>query len=113
MSGGTVTITGYTGSMIDVEIPSTIDGLSVTRIGEDAFKNALIRSVTIPSSVREIDWFAFSGCTCLESVTIPSSVLTINYGAFDYCPKSMKVYCEKGSYAEAYAKSWGMITEAT
>ena len=111
-SGGSVTITGYTGTDIDIEIPSNIDGLPVTKIGEEAFKNALVRSVTIPSSVREIDWFAFSGCTCLESITIPSSVLTINYGAFDYCPKAMKVYCEKGSYAEAYALSWGMSTVA-
>lgn len=111
-SGGSVTIMGYTGTDIDVEIPSNIDGLPVTKIGEEAFKNALVRSVTIPSSVREIDWFAFSGCTCLESITIPSSVLTINYGAFDYCPKAMKVYCEKGSYAEAYALSWGMSTVA-
>lgn len=111
-SGGSVTIMGYTGTDIDIEIPSNIDGLPVTKIGEEAFKNALVRSVTIPSSVREIDWFAFSGCTCLESITIPSSVLTINYGAFDYCPKAMKVYCEKGSYAEAYALSWGMSTVA-
>ena len=105
---GQVTITGYNGTDIDVEIPSNIDGLPVTAIGEEAFKNAMIRSVVIPSSVRSIDWFAFSGCTCLESVTIPSSVLTISYGAFDYCPKTMKVNCAKGSYAEAYAKSWGM-----
>ena len=111
-SGGSVTIMGYTGTDIDIEIPSNIDGLPVTKIGEEAFKNALVRSVTIPSSVREIDWFAFSGCTCLESITIPSSVLTINYGAFDYCPKAMKVYYEKGSYAEAYALSWGMSTVA-
>ncbi len=110
--GGQVTITGYNGTNIDVEIPSNIDGLPVTSIDEEAFKNALIRSVVIPSSVRSIDWFAFSGCTCLESVTLPSSVLSIGYGAFDYCPKSMKVLCDKGSYAEAYALSWGMNTVA-
>lgn len=106
--GGQVRITGYNGTDIDVEIPSNIDGLPVTSIGEEAFKNALIRSVVIPSSVRSIDWFAFSGCTCLESVTLPSSVLSVGYGAFDHCPKSMEVVCDKGSYAEAYALSWGM-----
>ena len=106
--GGQVTIAGYNGTDIDVEIPSNIDGLPVTSIGEEAFKNAHIRSVVIPSSVRSIDWFAFSGCTCLEGVTLPSSVLSIGYGAFDHCPKSMEVVCDKGSYAEAYALSWGM-----
>lgn len=107
-SGGQVTIIGYNGTDIDVAIPSNIDGFPVTNIGEGAFKNALIRSVVIPSSVRNIDWFAFSGCTCLESITIPSSVLSVGYGAFDYCPKSVKVICDKGSYAESYALSWGM-----
>ncbi len=108
---GKVTITGYTGKSLDVVIPSNIDGFPVTNIGEGAFQNAYVRSVTIPSSVRHIDWFAFSGCTCLESITIPSSVLSIEYGAFDYCPKTLTVKCDNGSYAEAYAKSWGMRTE--
>ncbi len=35
--GTTVEITGYSGSGGDVEIPSTIDGLPVTMIGEGAF----------------------------------------------------------------------------
>ena len=105
---GGLTITGYQGTDIDVTIPSSIDGYPVTEIGEGAFKNLLIRSISIPSSVRSIDWFAFSGCTCLEIITSPSSVLSIGYGAFDYCPDSMTVTCSKGSYAEAFALSWGM-----
>lgn len=111
LENGQIIITGYKGKELDVKIPSQIDGFPVGVIGEGAFQNAYIRSVVIPSSVRLIDWFAFSGCTCLESITIPSSVLSIEYGAFDYCPKTMTVKCEKTSYAEAYAKSWGMRTE--
>lgn len=111
LDNGQVTITGYTGKSLDVEIPSNIEGFPVTDIGEGAFQNTYVRSVVVPSSVRRIDWFAFSGCTCLESITLPSSVLSIEYGAFDYCPKTMTVKCEKGSYAEAYAKSWGIKTE--
>ena len=111
LENGQITITAYKGKELDVEIPSQIDGFPVTVIGEGSFQNAYVRSVVIPSSVRKIDWFAFSGCTCLESISIPSSVLSIEYGAFDYCPKTMTVWCEKDSYAEAYAKSWGMNTE--
>ena len=110
-SDGKVTITGYIGNSLDVVIPSNIDGFPVTDIGEAAFRNAYVRSVVIPSSVRHIGWFTFSGCTCLESITLPSSILSIEYGAFDYCPKSLTVKCDKGSYAEAYAKSWGMRVE--
>ena len=109
---GKVTIIAYTGSAIDVTIPATIDGMPVVAIGEEAFKNTQIRSVTIPSGVKTIDWFAFSACTVLESITIPSSVTSVGYGAFDYCPKSLKIICEKESYIEAYAKSWGMSVDA-
>jgi len=109
---GAVTITAYTGSAIDVIIPQTIDGMPVTAIGEEAFKGLQIRNVVIPSGVKEIDWFAFSTCTVLESVSVPSSVTSVGYGAFDYCPKTLKIICEKNSYIEAYAKSWGMTVSA-
>ena len=109
---GQITITKYTGNAIDVKIPSTIDGSPVVAIGEEAFSGMQIRSVSIPSGVKEIGWFAFSACTVLESVTVPSSVTKVGYGAFDYCPKSLKITCEKGSYIEAYAHSWGMNVSA-
>ena len=108
--GGQITITEFTGNELDVMIPSNIGGFPVVAIGEGAFKGKNVRSVTIPSSVRHIDWFAFNGCFCLESITVPASVTTIEYGAFDYCPSSMAVICPKGSYAEAYAKSRGIKT---
>ncbi len=112
IENGKVTITEYVGKDIDVSIPPTIDGLPVVKIGEEAFKAMQIRSVTVPSGVKEIDWFAFSACTVLECIYIPSSVTLVGYGAFDYCPKSLTVKCEKGSYIEAYAHSWGMKVEA-
>lgn len=105
---GAVTILGYTGSEYDLEIPSTIDGKPVVAIGEDAFRGSRVTSIVIPSSVKTIDWFAFAQCTSLKEITIPFSVTSISYGAFDYCPKNMTVICQKGSYAEAYALSWGM-----
>lgn len=107
-SNGEVTITEYTGNSLDVAIPSFINGNPVTCIGEEAFKGKQIRSVVIPSGVKKIEWFAFSGCTALESITIPSSVMSVGYGAFDYCPKIMTIKCYKDSYIEAYAKSWGI-----
>lgn len=111
-SNGEVTITEYTGSSLDVAIPSFINGNPVTCIGEEAFKGKQIRSVVIPSGVKKIDWFAFSGCTVLEVITIPSSVISVQYAAFDLCPKSLVIKCNKGSYIEAYAKSWGMNVTA-
>ncbi len=108
-----VTISAYKGNDTEIVIPSVIDGLPVTKIGQSAFEGKAVTSVVIPSSVKHIDWFAFSGCTSLESITIPASVISVSYGAFDYCPKNMKIICPKGSYIEAYALSWGIaiITE--
>ncbi|MBE6584346.1 MAG: leucine-rich repeat domain-containing protein [Ruminococcaceae bacterium] len=105
---GKAIITKYTGKETDVTIPASIDGCPVYAIGEEAFKSCYVTSVTLPDSVRTIDWFAFAGCTSLQSVTVPSSVTRVEYGAFDCCPKNMKIYCERGSYMEAYAKSFGL-----
>lgn len=105
---GKAVITKYIGKETDVEIPQMIDNYTVCAIGESAFQNCDVQSVTIPNTVRLIDWFAFAGCTSLKTITIPSSVTRVEYGAFDYCSKSMKIHCEKGSYIEAYALSWGI-----
>lgn len=108
--GGKLTITGYTGNSSQITLPSKIDGKAVTAIGEAAFKEGGYERITIPDGVKEIGWFAFSGCTRLCEISIPSSVTSIGYGAFDLCPESIIIKCKKGSYAEAYAKSWGFLT---
>jgi hypothetical protein len=81
----TVTITGYTGSGGDVTIPSVVNGLSVTTIGDFAFSGLTnVSSVTIPDSVVKINGAAFGGCA-LTSVTIGSGVTYIGNYAFCGC----------------------------
>lgn len=108
---GQIKITGYTGKESNVIIPSNINGIPVKSIGESAFQGTAIRSVILPSTVKHIDWFAFSGCITLESITIPASVTAIEYGAFQNCSGSLKIICDKGSYAESFAQSWGIRSE--
>ncbi len=112
VNDGAVSITEYIGSSSTVTIPSSIDGMPVVKIGDNAFKGALLTSVSIPSTVKELGWFAFSNCTSLKSITIPSSVSAVGYGAFEQCPKAMVIECEKGSYIEAFALSWGICVDA-
>ena len=102
-----ITITGYAGAETKLSIPSHIDGLEVVAIGREAFKNSALTEVVIPDTVKKLDWFAFYGSSQLLGVAIPTSVTKIEYGAFDGCGK-LTICCEKDSYADKYARSYGM-----
>lgn len=104
---GEIILTGYTGREKNVSLPSEIDGVRVTSIGKETFKNTAVEAVILPDGIESIGWFAFSGCSNLKSIAIPSSVERIEYGSFDGC-SSLTIYCEKGSFAEKYAKSYGI-----
>lgn len=78
----TGTITKYNGTDAVVNIPSEINGTPVTTIGNAAFRDSSVTSVTIPASVTEIGSNAFAGCTNLTSVHYAGdwSKLTIQSG---------------------------------
>ena len=88
-NNGAITITQYTGPGGNVIIPSTTNGLPVTRIGDSAFHNGTnnntLTSITIPNSITDIGNYAFYGCQSLKSLTIPDSVTNIGNSAFVYC----------------------------
>jgi len=86
-AGGTsITITGGPGGAVN--IPSSIDGLTVTSIGDDAFQgfflvpNVALTSVTIPGTVTNIGGDAFYYCTALTEVTLSNGLIKIEEGAF-------------------------------
>lgn len=79
----TGTIKKYNGNDAVVNIPSEINGTPVTTIGNAAFRDSSVTSVTIPDSVTEIGANAFAGCTNLTSVNYIGgdwSKLTIQSG---------------------------------
>ena len=78
----TGTIKKYNGNDAVVNIPSEINGTPVTTIGNAAFRDFSVTSVTIPASVTEIGANAFAGCTNLTSVNYEGdwSNLTIQSG---------------------------------
>ncbi len=85
-NNGSITITKYTDSGGAVTIPSTINGLLVTSIGDMAFFRCTnLTSVAIPNSVTSIGTEAFEECRSLTSVTIGNSVTSIGMQAFDGC----------------------------
>lgn len=78
----TGTIKKYNGNDAVVNIPSEINGTPVTTIGNAAFRDSSVTSVTIPASVTEIGANAFADCTNLTSVHYEGdwSNLTIQSG---------------------------------
>ena len=112
---GVLTKTKTDGTITSLIIPRSIEGITVTAIGTDAFRGFYnltnvtfpdsvttigdqafyycqkLTSVTISNKVTTIGNQAFSGCSDLTSITIPESVETIGRQAFNYCEKLTSV----------------------
>ena len=54
----------------------------VTTIGCNAFLNAPLSSIVLPSNLKTIVYYAFQNCDNLTSIEIPASVQSIGNGAF-------------------------------
>ena len=77
----TVTITEYIGAGKNVTIPAQLNGKPVTVIGDYAFGDKELISVTIPDSVTDIGAWAFLNSQ-LAVVTMGNGVTTIGADAF-------------------------------
>jgi hypothetical protein len=76
----------YYGSATEYQILETVEGISVTAIASNAFRNnTTIESVTIPDTVTQINAYAFYGCSALKSITIPKNITAIGKYAFYNC----------------------------
>lgn len=124
---GTAIITQYKGKGGDVTVPALLDQHKVTHLGEGSFQQCNVKSiklpesltvlgaaslsanlltqVTIPKSVKYVDFGVFTGNTELKTVTVVSYDTTFGWGVFEFCPSDITVYAPKGSAAEAYAKN--------
>lgn len=81
-NGKTVRITGYTGTDRMISIPTQINSLPVTEIGEKAFYEKKLTGVTIPNGISLIGKYAFQS-NGIRSLSIPASVRNIDDFAFD------------------------------
>jgi len=72
LSDGTYEILSYTKNKETVTIPSEIRGIAVTKISSKAFQdNPNIKTVIIPSSIKEIGQAAFADCNSIETMVLP------------------------------------------
>lgn len=111
LSANTIAITGYNGYDVELNVPSKIDGYTVTSIegidttktkkivlpdtvttiGKLAFASyynssaSVLEEIVLPKNLKIIDESAFKGCYYLTSIDIPESVTKIGSEAFYGC----------------------------
>lgn len=112
LADGTLEITSYKGSDLDVEIPAAIGKARVTSIGDYAFskyyfkenksrKNnekvrRAIKRVVIPKGVTRIGKGAFEECRAIEEIVIPETVTEFGENAFASCVSLKEAKIPKG-----------------
>ena len=111
LKDNSATITGYYGSDKKLIIPSHIDGHKIASIADSCDLPMDPTEIIISEGIERIGWFAFSNCTSLLKIYIPNSVTSIGHSAFGDFSDSITIYCESGSFAESYAKSYGIRFE--
>jgi hypothetical protein len=92
------------------DITSVIIEQGVESIGDFAFCDSYLASITLPTGISYIGRQAFALCGFLESVTLPESVAFIGYYAFSYCSNLASINIPKnvnsiGIGAFAYCNS--------
>lgn len=78
---------GYAGYLSNIIVPATYRGKDVTMVVADGFKNAKIKTISLPETITYIAENAFSECVNLETVTFNGKVVSIGDYAFNNCGK--------------------------
>ena len=90
-------LTYYEGNQTTVIVPETIDGKTVTAIGEWCFEmDRSAETIQLPDTITHIGYGAFTECTNLQKINIPESVVCIEYYAFDYCTSLTSLHLPAG-----------------
>ena len=94
-SDNTATIRSFAGPVnptkthapYDIEIPATLDGYTVTGLGEQSFfERTSLGSVTLGKNIQTIGEEAFYACPILKTLTINGAVTSMGKDAFADCP---------------------------
>ena len=108
ISNGEATITDAKSDIKTADIPESIDGYPVTRIGDYAFSGCTgLTSITIPDTVTSIDDYAFYGCTEITSITIGNSVTSIGNSAFWGCTRLTSITIPNSVTSIGISTFWG------
>lgn len=81
----------YTGSAVNITIPQTVKGITVTSIGENAFADSAIVEIILPKTVNTIGASAFENCTNLKTIYAANAAV-IGENAFYNCKNLRNPY---------------------
>ena len=97
LADGTIRITSCQTKDVNLVIPDTIDGFTVTEIGESAFANqSSIQTIKFPAKLKQIGTKAFANCTGLTEVTLPDTIVGVGKYVFSGCTALKKATLNKG-----------------
>ncbi|MBR0408359.1 MAG: leucine-rich repeat protein [Clostridia bacterium] len=82
----------------------------VERIGNGAFGNEYLKTISLPIGLKSVGDYAFSGCTRLQSIALPLTVKEIGKGIFNECvslelvslPEGMEAVRDENYYWAEY-----------
>jgi hypothetical protein len=103
--GKSAKISRYAGTSQVVRIPPIIHGMAITEIGDEAFMDKEIISITIPNSVIIIGKRAFANNKFIN-LTIPDSVTVIEEEAFSYLSGTSRAINFKFSRMGRSSNNW-------
>ena len=101
-------ITCPEGRQGDYKLPN-----GVTFIGEYAFRQCSLVSITLPESLALIGTAAFSGCSSLTTIEIPEGVTSIEDGAFLGCSSLTSITIPEGVTEIGYSAFLGCSSLAS
>ncbi|MBQ3006953.1 MAG: leucine-rich repeat protein [Clostridia bacterium] len=84
-------ITSYSGTQTSFTVPETINGITVTGVGESAFKGTKISEIILPDTVTTISKSAFEECTQLKTIRA-ENVSLVGERAFYNCIWLKNIY---------------------
>jgi len=111
-------VSSYAGNVIDLVIPTYFNGLPVTEIGDNAFKQCTtLKTIALPDSITKIGQYAFQGCTSLTGFDLPSNLVSIGNWAFAQCTSITYMHLPAsvesiGEFCFAYSSALAEMTLA-
>ncbi|MBQ9116844.1 MAG: leucine-rich repeat domain-containing protein [Clostridia bacterium] len=69
----------------DARIDTVVLSEGITSVSRNCFCKTTVTEVVLPSSLKTVEKYAFSGCTRLSTVSLPEGLTRIEDSAFEHC----------------------------